>query len=223
MKYLFGLFSLLLFSAQCLAQIDSSGMVKYTPDFKFIEGVYLNFDQVRTNSPLPKSRIISTYDYNDPDFFEKLFEKDVISYYDNLGNRSELKAKNVWGYSRNGFIYVKMADGFFRITLIGSICHFIATETTTNYYNSPYPYNYYMDPYRMGPTTNSTTEMHQYLLDFDTGRVLDYTEESLEVLLMQDPVLHDEYVSLSKKKRKQMKFMYIRKYNEKHPLYFPKN
>jgi hypothetical protein len=35
--------------------------------------------------------------------------------------------------------------------------------------------------------------------------------------------LHDEFASLSKKKRKQMKFMYIRKFNEKNPLYFPAN
>jgi hypothetical protein len=200
-------------------QVDSSKLIRYTPEFKFTEGVYVNFEQVKTNSPLPKSRIITSYDYSDPDFFDKVFEKDIISYYDNLGNRSDIKTKNVWGYSRNGFIYVRMEDGFFRITLIGSICHFIASQTTTVYYNSPYSYNYYMDPYHMGNNSSSSTEMRQYLLDFNTGSVLDYTEESLEVLLMQDPALHDEYVSLSKKKRKQMKFMYIRKYNEAHPLY----
>jgi hypothetical protein len=63
--------------------------------------------------------------------------------------------------------------------------------------------------------------MRQYLFDFINGRVLDYTEESLSILLMEDPELHDEYVSLSRRKRKQMRFMYIRKFNEKHALYFP--
>jgi hypothetical protein len=67
------------------------------------------------------------------------------------------------------------------------------------------------------------TEIRQYLLDFSTGRVLDYTAESLEILLMQDSELHDEYTSLRKKKRKQQRFIYIRKFNEKHPLYFPNN
>jgi hypothetical protein len=223
MKYLFILVSLMIFQTSVFTQTDSSRLVKYSPEFKFLEGIYVNFEQVKTNSPLPKSRIITSYDYNDPDFFDKIFEKDVVYYYDNLGNRSELKTKNLWGYSRNGFIYVKMEDGFSRITLIGSICHFIASITTKASYNSPYSYNYYNDPYMLTPSSNSTTEMHQYLLDFSTGRVLDYTVESIEVLLMQDPPLHDEYASLSNKKRKQMKFIYIRKYNERNPLFFPQN
>jgi lipocalin len=36
-----------------------------------------------------------------------------------------------------------------------------------------------------------------------------------------DPALYDEYISLRRKKKKQFKFVYIRKYNEAHPLYFP--
>jgi hypothetical protein len=206
------------------AQKDSTGLTRYTPECKFKEGIYINFDQVKTNSPLPKSRIISTYDYNDQDFFDKILIKSSVNYYDHLGNSAELKTKNIWGYCRNGFIYVKKDDGYFRITLIGSICHFIADLTVYNNYNSPYYNNYYYyDPYRMGPSTSTSTEMHQYLLDFNTGRILDYNEASLEVLLMQDPELHDEYSALSRKKKKQMKFIYIRKFNERNPLYLPQN
>jgi hypothetical protein len=29
-------------------------MVKYTPDFKFTDGVYLSFEQVRNNKPIPR-------------------------------------------------------------------------------------------------------------------------------------------------------------------------
>jgi len=220
--YLFILFSVGSWGSM-LSQTDSASLVEYTPEFKFKEGIYLNFDQVKTNSPLPKSRILSEYDYSEPDFFEKILEKDKFFYYDQLGNRKELKSKNIWGFSRNGFIYVKMEDGFFRITLIGAISHFIASQTTyTNNYNSPYYYSY-MDPYRMYPSSYQTTEMRQYLLNFSTGDVLDYTVDSLEVILMQDPELHDEYMALGKKKRKQMRFIYIRKFNERHPLYFPQN
>jgi hypothetical protein len=220
--FVFILFSVV-FSVRIFSQSDSSTLVEYSPEFKFKEGIYLNFDQVKTNSPLPKSRIISEYDYSNPDFFERILEKDKIFYYDLLGNRKELKSKDIWGYSRNGFIYIKMEDGFFRITLIGAICHFIASQTTYSpTYNSPYYYSY-MDPYRMYPSSYQTTEMRQYLLNFFTGDVLDYTDESLGVILMQDPELHDEYMALRKKKRKQMRFIYIRKFNERHPLYFPQN
>lgn len=221
------LFCIVLISAQfpsIFSQQDSSNLVKYTPEFKFREGIYLNFDQVRLNSPLPKSRIISTANYDDPDFFSKIMEGKLIYYYDNIGNKNELKTDRIWGYSRNGFIYIGMDDGYFRITLIGAVCHFIASETYyTSQYNSPYYYNSYMDPYRMYPSSQPVTEMRQYLLDFQTGRVLDYEDESLEVILMQDPELHDEYMNLSNKKKKQLKFMYMRKYNQRNPLYFPRN
>jgi hypothetical protein len=52
---------------------------------------------------------------------------------------------------------------------------------------------------------------------------MDYDEKSIEVLLMKDPELHDEYVALKRKKKKQYKFLYIRKFNERNSLYFPVN
>ncbi len=221
---LYNLIIVLFFASSIVSsQTDSTGLIEYSPDFKFKEGIYINFDQVKTNSPLPKSRILSTYDYTDPDFFNQILEKDKIYYYDQIGNKQELRTRDIWGYSRNGFIYLKMEDGYFRITLIGAISHFIASQTTySNAYNSPY-YNSYMDPYRTYPSSYQTTEMRQYLLNFLTGTVLDYTDNSLEAILIQDPELHDEYMALRKKKRKQMRFIYIRKFNERHPLYFPQN
>jgi hypothetical protein len=223
MRILLKLIFPVLICQSLIAQIDSSKLVKYSPEFKFKEGLYLNFEQVQANSPLPKSRIITSEDYNDPDFFDKILTNNVIHFYDNLGNSLEFPVKNIWGYSRNGFIYVKKNDGYYRITLIGSICHFIANQTVYNNYNSPYYSNYYYDPYYTGHSTSSSTEMQQYLLDFLTGRILIYNDESLEALLIQDPQLHDEYAALSRKKKKQMKFIYIRKFNENNPLYFPQN
>ncbi|MBN1599593.1 MAG: hypothetical protein JW894_14965 [Bacteroidales bacterium] len=220
-------FGLLLISVLCrysYADNDSANFVMYNPEFEFKEGIFVNFSQVQNNSPLPKSRIVTDIDYDNPEFFDYVLSKSKIFYYDNIGNKNELKSNKVWGYSRNGFLYINIDDGFFRITLIGSVCHFIASQTTYNsYYNSPYYYNsYYYDPYRM-PSSYPSTEMRQYLLDFKTGRVFDYNEESLEVILMQDPELHDEYAALSKKKKRQQKFIFMRKYNERNPLYFPKN
>ena len=52
--------------------------------------------------------------------------------------------------------------------------------------------------------------------------VYDYDVEALEMLLMKDPILHDEFAQLSKKKKRQLKFLYLRKFNERNPLYIPK-
>jgi hypothetical protein len=218
--------TLLIFGIQynLFPQTDStSNKIKYNSEFRFTEGFYLNFDQVKNNNPVPKSRVISTFDYDDPDFFDKILSKNKIYYFDNIGNKKELASASLWGYSRNGGIFIKIEDGFYRITLIGSICHFVATHTTySNAYASPYYYNPYIDPYMAGTAGNPNTEMKQYILDFSTGRVMDYSVEGIEVLLMADPELHDEYMLLGKKKKKQLMFVYIRKFNERNPLYFPK-
>ena len=42
-------------------QDDTTNMIKYTPEFKFREGIFLNSQQVRKNAPIPKSRIITTW------------------------------------------------------------------------------------------------------------------------------------------------------------------
>jgi len=38
---------------------------------------------------------------------------------------------------------------------------------------------------------------------------------------MKDTELYDEYVQLSRKKKKDLMFVYIRKFNDKNPLYIP--
>jgi len=212
-------------------QPDSSKLIKYTPEFKFKEGIFLNFEQVRLNNPVPKSSIITTVAYDDPDFFERVLNEKKIQVFDNLGSRQEVPVRNLWGFSRNGVLYINLNEGNYRITIIGSICHFVASLTTyhnpnyayhPNYsygypYSGYYPYSPYYSPY----ANTSSSEMKQYLLDFKNGNVLEYNVTSVEMLLMTDPELHDEFATLSNKKQKQMKFLYIRKFNERNPLYFP--
>ncbi len=200
---------------------DSDSLIEYNPDFKFKEGIYLSFSDVKRNNPIPKGRIITTVNYNSNDFFEQTLSKSKVYFIDNLGGRIAVNTDKLWGYSRNGFLYVRVDNGFYRITLIGSCSHFVAYKTY-EVRNSSYP-NYNTNPYSYQNSSVSTqTEMQQYLLDFDNGRMLEYEVEGVEVVLMNDPELHDEYMDLSNKKKKQLKFVYIRKYNERNPLFLIK-
>jgi hypothetical protein len=212
------------------------GMVKYTPNFKFNDGIYLNFEQVKMNSPIPKAKLLTSVDYNDREFFKKILEGDKIYFYDNMGVRQDIAKNSIWGYSRNGVLYVQVQENFNRITFIGSICHFVADITTydSRYYGSPYgyydpyysPYSYsnyynpysYYSPYRSNMTRD---ELKQYLLDFESGKVLEFDVDNTELLLMKDNKLYEEYVQLSRRKKKDLMFVYIRKFNEENPLYIP--
>jgi hypothetical protein len=217
---------------------QKEGLVKYTPDFRFTDGIYLSFDQVKLNKPIPKAKILTSVDYNDREFFKKVMEPGKIYFYDNMGVRQEVAINNIWGYSRNGVLYVQIQGNFNRITFVGSICHFVADITTydSRYYNSPYgyydpyyspygyrsyynPYNPYYYPY--GQSNMSRTELKQYLIDFESGKILEFDVSNTELLLMKDSKLYEEYVQLSKKKKKELMFVYIRKFDENNPLYIP--
>lgn len=205
-------------------------LVQYSPDFEFNDGIYANFEMVKSNHPIPTARIVTDIDMFDREFFEKVTSEKEIVIYDDNGVKKVMETKDIWGYGRNGMLYINVGNAFHRISFVGSISHFVASVTTYNsnyydpYYSNPYYSNsYYYNRYNMPRSNYANTELRQYLLDFETGDVLNYDTESMEVLLMKDPELADEYQSLRNRKKKQMKFVYIRKYNEKHPLYLPAN
>ena len=214
---------LILFTVGVFGQDTPEGMIKYNHDFRFKDGIYSNFNMVKNNFPIPKSRIVTDVGMNDKEFYVKLTENKRIVFYDDFGVQQELKSANIWGYARNGVLYANLGNGFHRISFMGNICHFVANITTYNqgYYDPYYNRGYYNRNYRSPSSTYTSTELRQYLIDFETGKLYDFEVASVEVLLMKDPLLYDEYIALRRKKKKQFKFVYIRKYNEAHPLYFP--
>ncbi|MFN8207832.1 MAG: hypothetical protein U0T82_10565 [Bacteroidales bacterium] len=219
------LFLLLAINYNIDCQTDTIGKVRFSPEFRFTDGIFLDFSQVKENAPIPKPRILTELDYNDEQFFNQLLEARKIFFFDNLGGKKEVETKKLWGFSRNGNLYVRVGGEFYRITVVGSICHFVANVSTYNQrYSDPFQYDRYYYPYgayNYPPSNYESKEMRQFILDFSTGNVYDYEVKNMEVILMRDPVLHDEYMALSKKKKKQLKFMYIRKFNERNPLYLP--
>lgn len=224
-------FILLIWCPLLLAQEDQGkDMVEYSPDFEFNDGIFPNFESVKENHPIPAARIVTDEDMFDRAFYDKVTAQKEITIYDDNGVKKVMKTEDIWGYSRNGILYINVGMAFHRISYMGSICHFVATVTTYNpnyydpyYYNPYYSNSYYYNRYSYPQSNVGNTDLRQYLLDFETGDVMEYDVESVEVLLMKDHQLSDEYDALRNRKKKQMKFVFIRRYNEKHPLYFPAN
>lgn len=201
---------------------DSTSLVKYTPDFKLTDGVYLDISQFKKNIPVSKARILTSVDYNDNVFFDKLSKERQFSFYNDFGKKFVVPVKSIWGYCDNGVLYINVKGEFFRVTIIGSICHFVAYITTYDYNTYPY-YNQYnaYSTYNNPAYMNEKTDLRQFLIDFESGERLDYNIKNLEVLLMKDNEIYEEFVSLRNKKKKQKAFYYLRKFNERNPVYFP--
>lgn len=224
------LFVLVLSATGLLAQTDSVRRVKYTPDFRFHDGLYLSFNQVKYNKPIPASRIQSNADPFDMDFYQNLVSQDRIYYFDEFGAQNEVATAAVWGFAQDGKLFINYNGEFNRIPIIGRVGHFISDITVVEshydpFYRDYYDYYYYRNSYynRGYPRTTRSKEMRQYLVDFETGEVLSYGLDEVKTILMDDPELYDEFSSLKRRKQKDLMFFFIRRYNEKNPLYFPVN
>jgi hypothetical protein len=213
-------FTLFLILFSLVSRLYSQGdSVAYSKDFILYEGLYLSYTDFRHNWPISKEKIITDIDKDQLDFYTKLIEGDKIEYIERDGNKANILADKVWGFCQNNVIYINSNRSFFRIPLFGAISFFLASVDITVYSPS---YNVFIN----GPPGNTATnakEIRDYLMDFYTGKRVDYTLDNLEELLKRDDAIYKEFMALSRKKKKELATRFIRKYNEKHPVYFPKN
>jgi hypothetical protein len=204
----------------CLSQdsVFYRQAIAYSPEFFFSEGVYLSFKDFRDNDPISVGNIISSLDREDEDFLAKVLAMEEFRYKTAEGKVQKLSIERVWGYSRNGNIYVNIQNTFNRVPIIGKICHFVANVTTyvTTFNNSPF------NGYGQGGMMKvPTTELKQLIIDYDSGKILDFNAETLEDVLIRDSALYKEFSVLSNRKKRDSLFIYLRKYNSRNPVYFP--
>lgn len=212
-------FFVLLFSAVSFAQNDS---VKYTRDYAFNEGIYITYSDFRMNRPITKHVIESKEDKEQLDFIGKTVENSEYIFFKFGGHIHKVKTDSIWGFSQNNTVFINYDKKMFRIPVFGNISQFIATVEVINNYagmNSPYYYNYGVTATNM-PTKGR--EVRQFVMDFYSGQILDYNLKNITELLKRDDAIYKSFMALSKGKRKKQMGMFLRKYNEAHPVYFPK-
>jgi len=190
------------------AQTDTT-MVRYQGGFEFHDGIYFSFQSFRDNAPtVPKEKL--TTDQGQP--VTDLRNTNKVYYPDSTGKRAKIDFDHIWGFCYDGVVYVGAGDGFSRIGLMGSISHLVFDATYRN-----------LDPYMFNGNTSYTTEVERFL-DMATGALLPVTADGLYTVLKTDPVLKEEFDALPKKQRNKQEtlFLYMRRYNDRHPLYFPR-
>ena len=208
------IFFVLSFNANLRAQ-DS---VLYSKEFRLYEGIYINYEDLRFNWPIDKEKIITNLQKEQLDFFSKLVESDMIEYKERDGSVINIKTEKIWGYCQNNVIFINQENSFFRIPVFGAISSFIGAVAVINH--SPG-----FDPFMNTPsnsTAHSIKEFRPFLFDFYSGDITEFSLEKLEEYLSRDISLVSEFKQLRKKKKKEYAAKYIRLFNEKHPVFFPK-
>ena len=190
--------------------------IQYDKDFEFKDGIYLFFDDFKNNSPTVASKLITKYNKDSRDFYDNVLSKSTFAYIDKEGKEVESRSKEAWGYCQNGIVYINHGTNFNRMTIMGSICHFIATVPVRIGTSDPFYYDY-----PLGTPPRYTYVSEQFILDFDSGSILSFNVDNMEKILMRDEILYKEFSVFKKKKKRDSIFLYLRKYNEKHPIFFP--
>jgi hypothetical protein len=181
----------------------SQVMVKYSPDFYFQEGIYLLFDDFKQNSPtIPKKHLYIA----SGQVVTEVFERRQDMFTKNLKQQLE-KVENFWGYSRSGKPYVGMS----KILILGELMYYIAQEP-----------NYKFDPNTQTNVASGTVAV-KYLMDLLTGESYPFTLENFESLIKRDHVVYDEFMTIKKKKREKKMVNFLKKYNDRNPVFFPGN
>lgn len=212
---------LLAFSAHMNAQWDSMSYavrdttrILYDGGFDFREGIYFGFEDFRANRPsVALKDLLSDQGRPAGDLRQsngKLF------YLDSAGVKQRIDLDRTWGFCNRNVVYVRIGDGFNRIGMMGSLAHIVYDNTYRNWGG------YYGGMYGMGPTT--TTVQEQRILDMETGNFLPVTAGGIYLAIVPDPELAAEFDALPKKERNNdvTVFRFMRRYNERHPLYFPR-
>lgn len=199
-------------------RFQAQDSVVYNKDFRLYEGLYANYQDFRYNWPISKDKIITKINKEQLDFYSKLVESDFIEYTERDGSQVKLSTDKVWGYCQNNIVFINQDKNFYRIPVFGAISNFIGTVEVVSY--SP-GYDPFMNT-PMNSRAYKTREIRQFLFDFYSGEIVPFSIEKLEEFLKKDEQIYKEYTDLNKKKKRDNATKYIRLFNEKHLVYFPK-
>ncbi len=194
--------------------------VKYQSGFKFNDGLFLDFEQVKNNKAIPFKYIVgqNIIDKRSVKNYLKK-QKSIRLFHDN--KVIEIAIKDIWGYASNGILHIQSNDDFYRIPGLGKIAIFVAEVNVEHIdYNNSFGYGYDYGYFPESRRTYTSRELKKFLLDFETGEINEYSIHHLTALLSRDKTILDAFLTLSKSKQKQYAYRYIREFNQKHPIFF---
>lgn len=201
--------ALLGIAGRLCSQTDTvSGGQVYDNDFRFRRGIYMNFEEFRTNKPSVTAFTLVENDGSGR-------AGGVLLQYsatDTSGKMQNYTVRECFGFSDKGSFYISQGyEGYYyRLFIMGALTHYISFAG----YNTPY----YYSPNDPMAYVGSSPDFAEYLLDFSSGRAFRFTyRDFADFLSKNDPDLYAEM--MKNRKRRKMLHFYLLKYNERHRVY----
>ncbi len=211
-----------------LTAVDS---IIYNKTYHFKDGAYKTYDEFRFNSPSIKYRYRSE---EKKDELNLHIEKDtnVVLYGIEANLVNKLRRKGVWGYSKDGEVYVLSYDEFGLKNEFMKLDKFGGMLLTSND----------IKVYKGGVTPGAviavgtggvsagvgaavhagytTRKIKLRIVDAETGEIGLYNLENFKKILKRDKMLYADFIKIKgEKKKRDMMFIYLKKYNEHHPFF----
>ena len=211
------LLAIQLYAFAMTTDADSSKALPYQRGFQFEPGIYLTINDWKNNNPIQNEAIISDYDPTMPYFYLQLLHKKWLKYKDAEGKVHQIESEKIFGYSIDNVVYTRH---HLKIAIIGAICHYTSVLYQVD------------DPYFTGlafsildvSLSNQSgirkqENYRQFILNFETGQAYRFTERAFKKLIATDVQLYAEYKKF-KGRKKDRRFIFLKKYNDRHPVYF---
>ena len=182
-------------------------------------GVYLNFENFITNTPIDPETLLTELDPYSAGFYLQLARESMVEYV--IGNSTaKFNPAEIWGYCDGRSIWVNrnaFPQGFFssadvtehpfaKISFLGelSLIHFVRNNVQANQWS--------------GGKTGMSKPV-EFILDSRDGQIHKATLRNLEQLIAKDQELLDEF--RKHKKDADIKlYVFLKKYNQRHPFVF---
>jgi hypothetical protein len=187
---------------------------RYSPGMHLEEGIYFSFDQFRKNQPLPSLELVSKSGRGEPDFIRQTVARNEIIWKDSAGKEQKIPAKNIWGISENGSVHIMIDGRLIKLIGLNTLTHFLKEEYVRPSFNA-------FDNGGFGAMRMGGSYLRELVFDARNGSVSGFEPDDLAEILSSDAELLNEYSRLKKRNRRNQRFMYLRRFNERHPLYFP--
>jgi hypothetical protein len=169
-------------------------------------GVYFSSLQLIENTPvLTQEKIVLRN--NNFTSYKIWFKSDSLYFLNSNYQKTNLNKDSIFAIVDQNIVFVNCNQTLHKVNEFGYLTYFTESYPIVNTAYSPV-------------AIDVTKEVSPKILDLKSNKIVDYSANSLLQLLKEHDIeLYLSYKALdSNKKRKQMLYSYLEKYNTKHPL-----
>lgn len=199
------------------AQPDSLILTK---NFKFADGVYVNYADFQKNQP--------TYNWQDVNANLATSEEGFVAQVEYIRhNEQMLDLEQVWGICLGGIPYIRLPKGevtdaatvFAGLRVRGKISYFRYKDEEIDFYEVKAYNPLNGRPYRQAKVPVEKTVEREFMLDWETGKIAEFSVENLLDWIADDRQLWESFRELSPREAADRKFRVLLIYDDRNLVY----